>query len=569
MKITISRSITLKKLLLIIIAAVVLVNPFATLGKSEGYLLTGQVHDVHGKPLANVQIYIFRLIEAEHLKLITKTETSNAGIFEVKLDSGEYRIYAILDYASTPGLDYAISYLDVKISGSTNVNLTLIDGASVVIDGEALVADSAEPAKYVSYHLEGFTYKLDGEILRTFGAPLEEAIQLGLNRSTVVIPANTEVNITVEAAFIIDRDVVTKKFRLTNESIRLGRGEALVLSLPAASLKFSLGEVEKKLSEAVEVVKEAEERGFYVTIYKSKISKVEELLATSKEKLEAKAYDSCYADLREAYTIVTGIISSVKTLVAEAIGSSLAIASLIALTSAVIGELLFENEAKKIIATALSFIISILAFYHLYPGCKMVELSQLITWSTASLIALILLIKIPQKIREKPGELAFWSAITSIFSIAKRNLKRRKLRTLLTLISVLVLIGGFVALTSVSIEEGLTVKRYNNADQLSGILVDKILPPTSTYPFIPLELNFMEKFTLNEKALWSSIKYSSTPQLNPIEYMVNQVKAQRKAEVYGFLAFSDNRDPIMNVIEAKIIQGRMPTSAGEIVLTQS
>jgi len=557
-----------KNLVILSIAVMLFLTQIQVLGE-EQHVLRGHVRNVDGNPLPNVKIYVFKQIKPNSWKLNVETETSIDGSFEVQVSKGSYRIYAVLDYNSTPGFDYAISYLDVEVEKDVDVNLTLIEGASILLEGEALVADSAEPAKYVTYEVEGFAWNGDGEILSTFGAPFTEAITLGLPKNAIIVPANLNVMVTVEATFIVDREMVTKKFNLTEKSVILRKGEELTLSLPAASLKFSVGEVRLILQKAIKAVEEAEERGFYMAIYRLKISRAEELIAASKEKLAAEAYDACYVDLREAYAMITSVISGVNGLFAEAVSSSISIAVLIALTSVAIGELLFEKRFYKISAAAIAYAAAIYLFYELYPGCRLVDVSSLLMWSAGSLLIASALTLIPQKIKEEPGELAFWSALVSIFSIAKRNLKRRKLRTLLTLISVLVLTGGFVALTSISIEEGLSAKAYRTDERFTGIVVDKILPPISIHRFIPLEQNFVDKFALREKAQWISIKYMNAPQLKPIDYAVNPLEAQQRSPIFGVLAFSDSRDPIFARIKSKIIRGRIVEASGEVVLTQS
>ncbi|HDO20008.1 MAG: FtsX-like permease family protein [archaeon GB-1845-036] len=519
----------------------------------------------NGEFISNAIIIILEKTEGRYVTY-DKVRVENGSI-TLQMAEGEYRIYAEADLNSTPGYDYAISYIDIEVESDETVNITLIKGATIQILGEALNPEAEEPAKYISYTVENVSKIGETRILNRFGSGLEYAAPLELTENIIIIPANMKLNITCRAQYLVGREVKEEEYKLMG--IKLQTGELVKIRLQEITLRKSMQDMWSKLNSTIMKLEAAERDGFYLAIYKPKMSMAHELIFKAEEELNAKSYDACYADLKEAAMTINHVNREITQLYLDAASSTLSITIFLAVTAAMIAGFLFEKGRDKTLTAIAIYIPLIYIFQNLYPGFRAVNYENFITWSTISIIFVIILFMIPQMFRETPRRLPLWSAIAAIFSIAKRNLRRRKLRTTLTLISILIITGGFVALTSVSSEEGLTIKTYPNNSGIIGLTIRRILPQGSKQPFIALPNNIIEKYHIEEKSEWYSFKMESIPRLSPIDMALNPLKAENKIPIFGAFALSNSGDPLMVKINEKIIEGKMPEKSGEIAVTEA
>ncbi|MCK4581847.1 hypothetical protein KAU18_00915, partial [Candidatus Bathyarchaeota archaeon] len=132
------------------------------------------------------------------------------------------------------------------------------------------------------------------------------------------------------------------------------------------------------------------------------------------------------------------------------------------------------------------FFAPMLAFlYYVYPGCRAVTLGWFATVSVASLLGILVVTRFrPGALnRIKSGGIGLLDAVVSVSSIAKRNLRRRKIRSGLTLVTLLALTMSFVALTSMSTNYGLIYTRLDDrAPGIDGLtLRNPSYEPKATY----------------------------------------------------------------------------------------
>ncbi|RLI45037.1 hypothetical protein DRO64_03030, partial [Candidatus Bathyarchaeota archaeon] len=139
---------------------------------------------------------------------------------------------------------------------------------------------------------------------------------------------------------------------------------------------------------------------------------------------------------------------------------------------------------------------------------------------SAFIIGQILIVASPRIMRESKGErrsIQLKSAIIVAFSMACRNLRRRRLRTILSLTNIMILVFGFIALTSVSPSYGLILRSLRPAYSVDAILIRDVPSDTSS-TFIPLSEQFMEWLEKNPNVTLISPKAENTPRssINPI-----------------------------------------------------
>ena len=146
----------------------------------------------------------------------------------------------------------------------------------------------------------------------------------------------------------------------------------------------------------------------------------------------------------------------------------------LAFTSVALSYLLFEHWAKKALATGLSYVALTTIFYYVYAGCRIVAIQSFLGTAAASIFVAFL----------ATFGLARLFPMTIVFSLAKRNIRRRTTRFILTLMPIIVLTMSFVALTSFSSEYGFTSSVVGSAQTgAQGLLVRQ--QPPEAVPLIP------------------------------------------------------------------------------------
>lgn len=556
----------LTSILIISIALIVIANTINNVIAEENFKILIKVVDGKGEPIKDAKIYIYRITAQKTLSFYQKL-TLEYGSKEIILPKGSYTIYAKADKPETPTLDYIIGYRNLDVYEDTELTITLIEAAEIRIYGECLDARSDSKGRINVYSVPSLKeIEINGtKILDAFGEGVGY-IALEIESNLIPVPANIYVNVITEVSYSAGagRYIYTKKYNLTGKPIKLNAGERLIIELQSVSLSESIIEVREALSKAVMNIEKAELDGFYLSIYKSKIPYIEGLIINGEIALKAKKYDECYSNLREAILAIENINSGISQLYAEATGSAILIVILLASTSTIIGLTIFDKEVYSIIASATSYMILTYIFKLLYPGINALNQNTLHMYMVISYIAVTAIIILPNHLKEKEG-VSLISLISSIASIAKRNLKRRKLRSTLTIISIMIIVGGFIALTSVSTSEGLIISSGIAGNEPEGIIVYRKVDELKYSKFSAISEGMIEAYSINLKSNEYSFKLESQAKLSPLEIAINPYTPQ-KLSIYGAIAFTNPSDPIMGEI-LKMLNGRLPSKSGEIALT--
>jgi ABC-type antimicrobial peptide transport system permease subunit len=553
-------------ILITLMALTAIINAISNVKAEENFKVLIKVVDSRGELIGNAKIYIYKITTQKTLSFYQKL-TLESGSKEVTLPQGSYTIYAKADKPETPTIDYVIGYRSLDVHGNTELTITLIDAAEIRVYGECLDAKSDSKGRISIYSVPSVTgIEINGtRILDSFGEGAG-SIPLEIDSNLILVPANMYVNVVAEVSYSAGagRYVYTKKYNLTGGSIKLNAGDKLIIELQNVSLSESLIEVKDALNKTVKNIEKAEADGFYLSIYRSKIPYIEGLIINGEVSLKAKRYDECYSNLREAILTMENINSGIAQLYTEATGSAILIIIILAFASTIIGLVIFDKEVYSIIASAASYMALTYIFKLLYPGINALNQNTLNMYMAISYIAVTAIMTLPRHTREGEGA-SLISLISSIASIAKRNLKRRKLRSTLTIISIMIIVGGFIALTSVSTSESLTISSRIAGNEPEGIIVYRGVGDLKYSKFSAISEGIIESYSINLKSNEYSFKLESQAKLNPIEVAINPYTPQ-KLSIYGAIAFTNPSDPIIGEI-LKNLKGKLPSKSGEIALT--
>ncbi|MGD2142051.1 MAG: hypothetical protein PVH79_01065, partial [Candidatus Bathyarchaeota archaeon] len=217
---------------------------------------------------------------------------------------------------------------------------------------------------------------------------------------------------------------------------------------------------------------------------------------------------------------------------------------------------LAEGGIFKILLTIGSFVPMVLYLRLIYPGSSVFDTSGYAFMGVASLLGVLFLFTILPKALGSVGggeELAFPAALLAVFSIGKRSLKRRRLRSLFTFTTIMTLTMSFVALTSLSTSYGLIFNRSGaGTPDVEGIMVR--MPVYTTREefqkgaFSPVIPQTMEWAWANEGVINVAKRAENTPSLRPYARIGDW-------PIFGVIGIQPDVEPLMPFIDGALVDG--------------
>jgi hypothetical protein len=522
-------------------------------------ILGGRVLDKSTlRPIGNATIEVWDITRESSWawRLVKVGRTDPTGYYSMTIgERFQGRIYAFYDNSSSPGYDYVPAFEDVYLSGEKNLTFILEPGGSILVEGELRFVEASKPADAFTFTVvdpsTGSRPSKKGYVYDYEAKPVGQEL-LGLGPRQVVVPADTPVDILVNATILVGDKRMYRTFRLSGASFFIvERGQKNRVGMEASLSKLNYDLVEDHVGLAEGSLDAVEQKGFYVTLERQDLARIKELLRKAGRELAGKSYDEAHADLREAYVETLGIDRRLDDIYVNA-SSSVAILTLfLALMAVALSSVLFERFFLSILG---SFVISGLSFatlYYIYPGVRLVQTSSFLMDGGLSLgVALVVYLILLRFMDEK---------FISIFSIAKQNLKQRRLRFILTLTSVIVLAMSFVTFTSFSIGYGLTSVSFRGGDPGSeGILVRRPVPSNlpATVTFLPLEASTIAWLQGKPEVSIVAPKVENTPRLDSIGAISSSSKPPRRLPLFGVLGIQPSLEARISHLDRSVNRGR-------------
>jgi ABC-type antimicrobial peptide transport system permease subunit len=204
------------------------------------------------------------------------------------------------------------------------------------------------------------------------------------------------------------------------------------------------------------------------------------------------------------------------------------------------------------------FLGSGIIFYFIYPGSRIISLSEFVRSSMGYLLLFGLLgYYLPKLIGTKGWDerVHTRNLLNPIFSIAKRSLRKRRLRFLLTLISLTLLVMSFVTLTSFSESYGLITTEKSRHSDWNGVFIRASTWEEDDPSFIILN-QVEEQWLLEIPGVTAiSIKAENIPQRQPFVDL-------EAAPIMGILGISNEEASIIN---PTILLGSIPDDNGIMI----
>jgi ABC-type antimicrobial peptide transport system permease subunit len=289
---------------------------------------------------------------------------------------------------------------------------------------------------------------------------------------------------------------------------------------------------------------------------KQGIENLDDADAYFRESQYSKSFDA----LKKGYLLFTHTINELNTMYKDARISVYILLAFLTLASLITGYLLFENLKLQISVDLIVLGFSLGFFYLTYPGSKIISVSNFLISSVGFFIFFILLgFFLPSLFKQRSidGRVHTRNLIVPIFNIAKRSLRRRRLRFLLTFVSISLLVTSFVTLTSFSEGYGLVMGKSAARKNWTGVFIREgsWTEKVSTFiSYTDLELNWIRN---QPESNFISPKAETIPLRIPL-YIVDNLK------VYGVIGINSNERSFID-IEGILLDGSLPTGTGVLV----
>jgi len=542
-----------------------------------------------GNPIPNAKVLVLMGPWGSYSRMIYQGEADSNGSFIIRLQAGSnYTICVYYDDPLTPGFDYVPSMKRIQANpgGELNITFELCDGASLFLDGEILFVETTKPPKPLFSVINpdsGEVMEYDEYALK-FGGQLEFPNKyLELSPDLIIVPAGIPFLVKVDsivevgeegrATLYQGNEIIVLSFFIDGPGhFLLEKGEAVHIDLTKFSVLNSLSTVKEMASEVSLMIGEREKEGFYVAVEMQRLTRINSLILEAEDLFDQDAYELSFACLREAYTEIVNLENWLNRMYVEAMRSVFLLIPFLAFTAASASSLYFEEEKLKVCAATAFYALFLLATYYLYPGSRMIDPSLFIIASFIYFTIISgLFILLPKflKGREFRGRVPLRNVIVPIFSIAKRNLRRRKLRSALTLVSVVILVSSFISLTSFTTGYGLTFSKISEHPSPSlGIMVKTLESPVmearapvsggkGVFWFTPLENSSIEWFKARSYVHLVAPKYENEPH-RQYEYMgsYNPLGYVNGCPIFGVIGIIPSVEAEILSLNETIVEGR-------------
>jgi ABC-type lipoprotein release transport system permease subunit len=548
----------------------------------EKAVVSGIVVDEEGAPIPGANV---TLLDLRWRKIRRAVTTDQAGRFYMAISKGgSYLVYVTCDWRETSGVDYVPQRWRVWVSaGSTSTHkFVLRRGASIYFEGEIRSIKSRSPSHAQYFEVRELDKKPGGEEywtgpVRDYGSYADIVKAIGYDERLVVIPAEAKVEIKVTADFKSPtkgkdwREAFIVKGKAGY--FKLSPGELLRFDVSEPNIISNMEDVREILESSLRLLEECRDAGFLVEAERRDLTNSYRLLEESLSLLRVRAYDQSFAKLRSSYMLAEKAKEQLEGLIltsSQSFAPILFIFVFVAFASAhliaerrsslevSVGERAFSLPINIPIGIGL-YVILIGVFYLLFPGCRLVH--EVVFVSAAALALIVgqsMLILAPRLFPERESgnrSIRIQSALIAAFSMACRNLRRRKTRTLMNLINITVLVFGFITLTSISPGYGLVARAIRPSLPVDALLIRD--EPIGGYigSFVSLPEPFLEWLEAQPNVTRISPKAENSPvsSLEPLGRLYSQ--SGESMTVLGVLGFIPSVEANITGFDSIIVEG--------------
>jgi len=538
-----------------------------------------------GAPIPNATIIIWNL----NMLDLGIYFTDENGVYNVSgsiLKLGHtYRIYAFRGNFTKNMVDYVPSVKKLKLESSEgkNVSFSLFPGALIELKGSPYLVQSSSPAGRVFVKvLNENGSDLDDHLISEYGSSVN-AWFLGLNWRKIIVPANMPVILEAQIQYFSKEQsrIGKEVFYIYDGSspFLLPQGSTKYIELSEHSLRRSLDFVNSKLKETTELLDEFQKVGFVTFEERSSLRSAQQKIIEASILLthaqNETDYEKVWIILRTVLGDLSLISMSLQHMRFVSVTSAAYLSGIMAVFSVVLAFFFFEETKKKMFSSILIYMIFLVSLYFLYPGAHIVidENVKLFLESAAvsfvGVLAVVFGIPHFWKERTIEGEVSWRSAISIIFSMGKRQIRRKKIRGFFTILSIIILVLAFTSLTSFGTVFGIVSEKLDVTAPSDGVMVKRIMNEKLFSPLGSDDPRFLSKII---KVSNMALRYENIPSSpDPIARLVNPAETGSDWLIYGVLAITPSNESMYSHLDETIEDGNYlsETRDDEILISRS
>ena len=231
-------------------------------------------------------------------------------------------------------------------------------------------------------------------------------------------------------------------------------------------------------------------------------SHVRGLLRKAEDALSRNQYSAAYEILYNAWNMEVKSYIRIKSMATDIANISVAFFAVLLPFVFLFDYLVFMRSGKiRLITILATFILFTTIFYFIHPGFRiatsfwgsMLGIIVLGGGLAVTALAVVNVVNLAKRIRgilmgAHYTEVSRTGALLAAFSVGIRNMRKRKMRTILTLISIMLLTASFVALTSVSYVPSLRITQSVSETPYNGVLLKR---EGGDEPLVPELISFL------------------------------------------------------------------------------
>ncbi|MBO3753401.1 MAG: hypothetical protein FGF53_00745 [Candidatus Brockarchaeota archaeon] len=309
---------------------------------------------------------------------------------------------------------------------------------------------------------------------------------LNITGNTLIVPSETDLSILVSITVGGRRTVV--EIGNSTQPIRLSKNDKVYLDQPALlQIKSHQSLVNETVESAKRRVEETRNMGLYVGL---ELYRLEQIERSGLAILNTSDPIKILAHQQEAVMSSVLITEAVQNIVTETRTNQIIVFVMVAILALSIGAILAERKDQYAMFTTVAFIVLMTIAYQVFPGLSRITMLELQVGIYIVIFIFLLVFLAPYflEIKSERG-VSLIPALMIAISYSIGNLKKRKLRTLLTLVSITIMIVAISTLTSIRVSlttNAIAVAKTWPADKPPVAMVIK---PTG--PLTPEDFSFI------------------------------------------------------------------------------
>ncbi|MFX1284069.1 MAG: ABC transporter permease [Promethearchaeota archaeon] len=405
--------------------------------------------------------------------------------------------------------------------------------------------------------------------LPIFGKPLEGTEFEGV----VYLPQ--EIDYTLHITAFTANDVSPWTIINLNSSkiisfIKLGN-----MSISEISIQQNLGFIWSEIGLTNHEIKKLQQLGFYTITYETTMNEVRQLYNEAEVKYRDSNYSISHYYLREAYLKLKNVKDSLSYVTNVSKNSILILWGIMGVFSLILGWFFSEKFPRLLAIYLITHACLAIFLFIFFPAMKSVNPNELIFFPLVTIFIIPISYQLFNWLskEDQTEDPQILSTFIASFSLAKRNLKRRKFRSILTASSIVIMIFGFIALTSFGSHSQVifqSIPRIHGSPSSDGLLIrsanySKGYISTST-PFDDLSHN---EFDIEPPEGFEILTISERWENYPVWGNYGQGSLLNENNVFnisGILGFSFTKENTFTNFTQMLTEGRLPSSSDEALL---